>query len=96
MLYGDMTGEAPKYSAQLRKTGDSVMLNVPPALPERLDLKAGARVDVGIEDRRLIVTPGARPRYRLDTLLAQCDADTTHSAEDRAWLDTKHVGNELI
>ena len=95
MLYGDMTKEVPKHRVQLLKVADSVMLAVPPALLELLDLKVGAQVFVGIEDGRLIIVPGAQPRYGLNALLAQCDDDASQSVEDRAWLDAKPVGNEL-
>ena len=53
-----------------------------------------ARPVVGLP--RLVVAPTARPRYTLDELLAQCDDDAALSAEDRAWLDAKPVGNELL
>ena len=86
MLYGDMTSTsgAPMHRTQLRKVGGAVMLAVPPAFLERPDLKAGDRVDIGIEDGRLVVAPTARPRYTLDELRAQCGDDATLSAEDRA------------
>ncbi len=84
------------HSTNLRKVGGSVMLAVPPALLDVLNLGVGARVDIGIEDGRLVVAPWARPRYTLDELLAQCDDDAALSAEDRAWLDAKPVGNELL
>ena len=61
------------HSTYLRKVGGSVMLAVPPALLDLLDLSVGTRVDIGIEGHRLVVAPTARPRYTLDELLAQCD-----------------------
>lgn len=35
-------------------------------------------------------------RYNLDELLAQCDPSAEISEEDRAWLDGKPVGKELL
>ena len=67
----------------------------PPALLDVLNLEAGTRVDIGIEDGCLVIAPRPRPRYSLDELPAQCEANAALSAEDRAWLDTKPVGNEL-
>jgi antitoxin ChpS len=43
-----------------------------------------------------VVEPAARPRYTLEELLAQCDASTEISAEDREWLDARPVGDELL
>ena len=84
------------HTTSLRKVGGSIMLAVPPALLDRLKLRAGAKVDIGVEQGRLIVAPRARPHYSLDELLAQCDKSGTPSPEDRTWLDARPVGNELL
>ena len=84
------------HSTNLRKVGGSVMLAVPPALLDLLNLRAGARVDIAVESGRLIVEPRARPRYSLDELLAQCDTAEADSAEDREWMAAKPVGKELL
>ena len=60
------------HTTNLRKVGGSVMLAVPPALLDLLKLRAaspGAKVDIGIEDGRLIVAPRTRPSYSLDVYL---------------------------
>ena len=84
------------HTTNLRKVGGSVMLAVPPALLDLLKLKAGARVDIGIEDGCLVVAPKTRPSYTLDELLAQCDDVAPSDDADRAWLEAKPVGNELL
>ncbi|MDD9989274.1 MAG: antitoxin [Spirochaetaceae bacterium] len=84
------------HATNLRKVGGSVMLTVPPALLDVLELRAGARVDIGIEDGRLIVAPRTKPSYTLDELLAQCDETAPADHEDRAWLEDNSVGNELL
>ena len=84
------------HATNLRKVGGSVMLAVPPALLDVLELRAGARVDIGIEDGRLIVAPRTRPTYTLDELLAQCDETVAADHEDRSWLEARPVGNELL
>ena len=45
---------------------------------------------------RLVTEPNARARYSLEELLAQCDENETPGAEDRAWIDAKPVGKELL
>jgi len=72
------------------------MLAVPPAILELLHLRAGAVVGVTVDGDRLIVEPQPRPRYTLDELLAQCDASAEIVPEDRAWIDGKPVGGELL
>lgn len=84
------------HTTNLRKVGGSVMLAVPPALLELLQIGAGAKVGLAVENGRLIVEPQARPRYTLDELLAQCDAAAEASPEDHVWLDAKPVGDELL
>ena len=84
------------HTTNLRKVGGSIMLAVPPAILDLLHLRAGATVGLAVERGRLVIEPTPRPRYSLDELLAQCDASADLSAEDRAWLDNKPVGNELL
>lgn len=84
------------YTTHLRKVGGSVMLAVPPAFLDLLQLHPGSTVGVEVDGGRLVVEPQARPRYRLDELLARCDASAEISAEDHEWIDAKPVGNELL
>ena len=84
------------HTTNLRKVGGSIMLAVPPALLDLLQLTVGAKVEIDVENGRLIIQPRARPSYSLDELLAQCDEIDVPSAEDRAWIDAKPVGNELL
>lgn len=83
------------HTTNLRKVGGSVMLAVPPTFLDLLEIGVGAKVDIAVEDGRLIVEPRKRPSYSLDELLAQCD-ETALSDEDRAWIDAKPVDDELL
>ena len=76
------------HTTNLRKVGGSVMLAVPPALLDLLRLRVGARVDIAVENGRLVVEPRARPRYSL--------GEEADSAEDRDWMDARPVGKELL
>jgi len=84
------------HTANLRKVGGSIMLAVPPDLLDLLNLGVGTKVDIDVENGRLVVAPRSRPRYSLNELLAQCDENETPSSEDRAWIDGKAVGKELL
>jgi antitoxin ChpS len=83
------------HTTNLRKVGGSIMLAVPPAILDVLHLGAGAMVGLTIDGDHLVVDPKVKPRYTLDELLAQCDADVLPSAEDRGWVDLPSVGREL-
>ncbi len=83
------------YTTNLRKVGGSVMLAVPPALLDLLNLDAGNTVGLAIEGDRLVVHARLKPRYTLDELLARCNPKAPRSAEDRTWIDLPPVGREL-
>ena len=82
------------HTTTLRKVGGSVMLAVPPALLDVLELRAGAKVCTWIEDGRLVVAARPHLRYTLEELLAQCDENAADDVDD-AWLEARPVGKEL-
>lgn len=84
------------HTTNLRKVGGSIMLAVPPTLLDVLNLGVGAKVNIGVEDGRLVVAPRIRPSYSLVELLAQCDDTAPVDDQDRAWLDSAPVGRELL
>ncbi|MCB1834861.1 MAG: antitoxin [Geminicoccaceae bacterium] len=83
------------HTTNLRKVGGSVMLAVPPALLDMLELSAGTRVGLTVDNGRLSVVPQARRRYTLDELLAEHDPADFGEA-DREWLNAPPVGRELL
>lgn len=84
------------HTTHLRKVGGSVMLALPPALLDLLQLKVGATVNVVVSDGRLVVDPQPKPRYTLEELLALSDFSQPLTEEDREWLDAPPIGGELI
>ena len=84
------------HTTHLRKVGGSVMLALPPALLDLLQLKVGATVSVEVADGRLVVDPQPKPRYTLAELLALSDFSQPQMEEDREWVDAPPVGGELI
>jgi antitoxin ChpS len=84
------------YEARLRKVGGSVMLTIPPAMLDALDLAPDAQVGLAVKAGRLVVEPRPRPRYSLDELLAQCKPMAPRRKKDRAWVTDKPVGREII
>ena len=84
------------HTTNLRKVGGSIMLAVPPALLDILNLRPGAKVGLAVQSGRLVVEPQQRRRYTLDELLAQCDPKAPRTKGEQEWLDSKPVGGELI
>ena len=83
-------------TAVLRQVGGSVMLAVPPALLDLLEVRSGSTVDLDIDGGRLIVVPRRSPSYSLEDLIAQCDPTAPPDDEDRAWIDGAALGEELL
>ena len=84
------------HTTNLRKVGGSIMLAIPPAILDQLELKAGATVGLAVDGERLVMQPRPKPRYTLDELLAASDYSGPQSPEDREWIDAPPVGRELI
>jgi antitoxin ChpS len=84
------------HTTHLRKVGGSVMLSVPPALLELLNLKAGNTVGLAVESGRLVVEPSALPRYTLQELLDASDYTQIQPNEEREWVDALPAGSEEI
>ena len=85
------------HGARLRRVGGSVMLAIPPALLDALDLAPDAQVGMSVKAGRLVVEPVVRRRrYSLKDLLAQCDSSAPRPTEDRTWLTGAPVGRELL
>jgi len=86
------------HTTNLRKVGGSVMLAVPPALLEQLQLQVGNTVGIAVNNGNLVIKPFSRPQYKLDDLLAEAEASSTYPLppEEREWVDAPTVGRELI
>ena len=83
-------------TATLRTVGGSVMMAIPKPLLETLGVAANAKLDLTVEDGKLVAVPRKRPKYTLDELMAQCDLDAPWTEEEREWLDAPPVGREII
>jgi antitoxin ChpS len=84
------------HTTNLRKVGGSIMLAVPPAILDMLDLKAGATVGVAVDGGRLVIEPKPRPRYTLAQLLAESDYSQPQPPEEREWVDAPSIGREVM
>ena len=84
------------HTTNLRKVGGSIMMAVPPALLDLLQLRVGATVGMAVDGGRLVVEPNPRPRYTLAELLAACDYSQPQPPEQREWVDAPAIGSELI
>lgn len=84
------------HRTSLRKVGGSVMMAVPPALLEVLQLTPGTQVGMTIEAGRLVVDPAPKPRYTLAELLEQCHPGKSRPKQEKDWLRDAPVGAEIL
>lgn len=81
-------------TATLRAVGGSVVMALPKRLLELVHLQAGSKVEIGVEQGRLTITPQKKPRYKLADLMAQCDPNVPLNAEELEWMNMPEVGLE--
>ena len=84
------------HTTNLRKVGGSIMLSVPPAILELLNLHAGSTVDIKVDGNKLVVEGRSRPSYSLAELIAGSDYSKPQTDEEREWIDAPEVGREII
>lgn len=65
----------------------SLMLAIPEAVAESLNLSPDLIVSLSIAETRLIIERLPRRRYRLADLVQQCDPSARLSLDDHFWLD---------
>jgi len=84
-------------TAILRELDGSLGVVIPSPLLEVLGLKAGARLEIDTDGRRIVLRPagGARPTYTLAQLLDGLDPDEPLPT-DEAWERARPVGKEAI
>jgi antitoxin ChpS len=80
---------------KLRTVGGSIAMTIPKSIVEELNLKADAKVDLTVEDGKLVVRTNNRPKYKLADLLARCDPNAEQTPEELEWLNAPSVGNEM-
>jgi antitoxin ChpS len=88
--------EVTMATSTLRNVGGSVMMTVPKPVLEELGIEANTKLDISVQDGKIVAIPRKRPKYTLEELLAQCDFDAPWSEEEREWMDAPAVGNEII
>lgn len=81
----------------LRQVGGSVAMVIPPAFLQALELSVGSKVDLSLNDDKIVINP-VRPKvkYSLDELLNQSDFEAARNEESQTWLSAPAVGNEIL
>lgn len=80
------------HTTTLRAVGGSVALTIPQALVRALGLHSGDKVELDIQQGRLMIVPVARLKYSLDEVLAMQGSEPLLT--DRDWDSMPSAGNE--
>ena len=81
----------------LRNRGRSVIMTIPQEILRLIDLSAGTKVDMNVHDGKLVIEPKEKPGYSLAELLTTCtEENMALTEEDRAWLEEKPLGKEIL
>jgi antitoxin ChpS len=83
-------------TSTLRTVGGSVMMAIPKPLLDTLGVATNAKLDLSVEDGKLVAIPRKRPKYTLEELLAQCDPNAEITEEEKMWMNLEPVGKEII
>ena len=79
----------------IRKSGGANIVSLPKAILKVLGLHTGSKLELSIEDNRIILTPATRT-LDLETLVAGSPkARLAVTDEDRDWLESAPVGREV-
>jgi antitoxin ChpS len=80
-------------TARLRRSRGAVVLSIPKAIVQSMNLAAGSIVELAVEGHALTVVP---VRRGLADRLARSPKSPTAWARDDEWLDDAAVGRELL
>jgi len=70
---------------------------VPKQILRMMHLEAGSRVDLNVENGKMVVAPKIKPHYTLAELLAQCSENNmAPTQDDHEWLNAKPAGKEAL
>jgi antitoxin MazE len=75
----------------IQQWGNSLALRIPKAFARQTNVKKGSRVRLVVEKGRMVVTPIAREKVTLKSLLAKVTPENIHPETDSG----KPVGKEI-
>lgn len=78
----------------VRQSGGANIISIPKAIVKTLGLQVGSKLDLSIENNKIILTPITETR--LEDLLAGSPKECFKVIEeDREWIDANPVGKEI-
>lgn len=87
------------HNSTFRKVGGSVMMAIPPALLEALNIQPGDLATVEVVEGQLVATPLVRQKRRRSKYALSELLDNTEyplEGEEREWVDAPAKGRETL
>jgi antitoxin ChpS len=79
----------------VRKSGGANIVSIPKTIIQTLGLHVGSKLDLSLEDNKIILTPIVETELSLEDLLAGSPKECFQvTDEDRQWIDAKPLGKE--
>ena len=79
----------------VRQSGGANIISIPKAIVKTLGLHVGSKLDLTIEDNKIVLTP-IKEDTSLEALLAGSPKECFRvTEEDREWIDAKPAGKEI-
>ena len=82
-------------SISIRKSGGANIISLPKSIVQTLGLSVGSKLDLTIEDNRIVLTPTEDGLTLEQLLVGSAKSDFVLNDEDRAWVDAAPVGKEI-
>ena len=79
----------------VRKSGGANIVSIPKAIVQLLGLEVGSKLDLSIEDERMVLTPVVEDLSIEDLLAGSPKKCFEVTKEDRQWLDLAPSGKEV-
>ncbi len=80
----------------VRQSGGANIVSIPKAIIKTLSLHAGSKLNLSIQDNKIVLTP-VEEELTLEALLAESPKECfVITNEDREWIDVKPTSKEAI
>ena len=79
----------------IRQSGGANIVSIPKAIVKTLGLHVGSKLNMSIDDNKIVLTPVEEALNLEALLVGSPKACFKLTEEDREWVDTKPMGKEI-
>ncbi|NND00890.1 MAG: AbrB/MazE/SpoVT family DNA-binding domain-containing protein [Gammaproteobacteria bacterium] len=83
-------------SISVRQSGGANIISIPKTIVQMLGLSVGSKLNLTVEDNKIVLTPVMEETMSLESLLIGSPKECfTITDEDREWIDARPIGREV-